>query len=155
MNESTAVQLPEPADRPSSDVVVYDGDCQFCCRQVSRLNWLDRGQRLSFLSLHDPAVARLLPEMSHDQLMKEMLVVTPQGQKYGGAAAARYLSSRLPTLWWLAPLLYLPGTLPLWSWAYQLVARNRYRWNKARGKADCAGGSCDLHFQPSKRTPVE
>ncbi|MFN9342427.1 MAG: thiol-disulfide oxidoreductase DCC family protein [Planctomycetota bacterium] len=148
--------LPSPAERPRADIVIYDGECQFCCRQVARLDWLDRGGRLAFLSLHDPAVAALLPGMSHEELMKEMLVLPAAAANrqprpvHGGAAAARYLSRRLPLLWWLAPLLHLPGSLPLWSWAYHLVARNRYRWNKARGKADCATGSCDLHFQAPK-----
>lgn len=143
--------LPSPSDRPKSDVVVYDGDCQFCTRQVNRLHWLDRGKRLSFLSLHDPATSKLLPDLTHEQLMQEMVVVTPEGRRFGGAMAGRYLSRRLPALWWLAPLLHIPGSLPLWSWAYRTVARNRYRWNKARGKADCSSGSCDLHFQSEKR----
>lgn len=143
--------LPSPADRPKSDLVVYDGDCQFCTRQVERLNWLDRGKQLSFLSLHDPAIASLLPELTHEQLMREMVVVTPAGKRYGGAGAGRYLSRRLPTLWWLAPLLHIPGSLPLWNWAYRTVARNRYRWNKSRGKDECSSGSCDLHFQSEKR----
>jgi predicted DCC family thiol-disulfide oxidoreductase YuxK len=148
--------LPRPADHPQADIVIYDGDCQFCCRQVERLNWLDRGGRLAFLSLHDPAVARLLPELSHDELLQEMLVLPASGGgrqprlRYGGAAAARYLSRRLPLLWWLAPLLHVPGSLAFWNWGYQLVARNRYRWNKARGKTDCSSGSCDLHFKSPK-----
>jgi hypothetical protein len=71
--------LPNPSDRPKSDVVVYDGDCQFCRRQVERLNWLDRGKRLSFLTLQDPAIALLLPDLTHEQLMQEMVVVTPDG----------------------------------------------------------------------------
>ncbi len=147
--------LPTPSQNPQADLVIYDGNCQFCCRQVARLHWLDRGARLSFLSLHDPQVSQILPEMSTEELMREMLVV-PRGGKgkqqlYGGARAARYLSRRLPLLWWLAPILHLPGSLPLWSWAYQLVARHRYRWNKAHGKADCESGSCDLHFQQPKR----
>jgi predicted DCC family thiol-disulfide oxidoreductase YuxK len=123
--------LPNPSDRPKSDVVVYDGDCQFCRRQVERLNWLDRGKRLSFLTLQDPAIALLLPDLTHEQLMQEMVVVT--------------------TLWWLAPLLHIPGSLLLWSWAYRTIARNRYRWNKARGKDECSSGNCDLHFQSEKR----
>lgn len=143
--------LPNPSDRPKSDVVVYDGDCQFCRRQVERLNWLDRGNRLSFLTLQDPAIALLLPDLTHEQLMQEMVVVTPDEKRFGGALAGRYLSRRLPTLWWLAPLLHIPGTLPLWSWAYRTIARNRYRWNKARGKDECSSGNCDLHFQSEKR----
>ncbi len=149
--------LPTPAQNPETDLVIYDGNCQFCCSQVERLHWLDRGSRLSFLSLHDPQVSQFLPEWTHEELMREMLVLPRRGaesdrrQIYGGARAARYLSRRLPLLWWLAPLLHLPGSLPLWSWAYQLVARQRYRWNKAQGKAECDGGSCEVHFQQPKR----
>lgn len=143
--------LPGPEELPKSDVVVYDGDCQFCTRQVKRLHWLDGGKRLSFLSLHDPATTRMLPDLTHEQLMQEMVVVTSDGKRFSGARAGRYLSRRLPGLWWLVPLLHIPCSLPLWNWAYKTLARNRYRWNKARGKDDCSSGSCDLHFQSEKR----
>jgi predicted DCC family thiol-disulfide oxidoreductase YuxK len=134
--------LPDPDKRPGSDVVIFDGQCRICTGQIERLARWDRGGRLSYLSLHDPRVAARYPDLSHDALMKELYVVDRQGMRHAGAAAIRYLSRRLPALWWLAPLLHLPGTLPVWNWLYQQVAKRRYRFGRVE---TCEGGTCHLH----------
>ena len=83
----TPVDLPSPAERPDADVVIYDGNCIFCEKQVRNLLWFDGGQRLSFMSLHDPEVTRRYPELSYDQMMDQMYVVDSAGNYHGGAAA--------------------------------------------------------------------
>jgi predicted DCC family thiol-disulfide oxidoreductase YuxK len=128
------------------DVVLYDGQCKFCIGQIEHLRRFDGRDRLRFVSLHDPQVAANYPDLSHEQLMEQMWVVRPDGRKYGGAHALRYLTRRLPILWGLAPLMHLPGTMPLWSWVYRQVAKQRYR---IAGR-ECDDGTCSLHG-PSKR----
>jgi len=143
MNRATAsTHLPTPDERPESDVVIYDGDCRICTRQVGRLVWWDCQKRLSYLSLHAPAVVERYPDLSHDRLMQEMFIVDHRGRRHGGAEAVRYLTLRLRRLWWLAPLLYFPGSLPVWRFLYRQIARNRYRWGKT---VHCDGGTCHLH----------
>lgn len=127
--------------RPTRDTVLYDGACRFCVSQIGTLAWLDRRRRLRFVSLHDPLVAREFPELSADMLLKQMYVVAPSGEAYGGAEALRYLSRALPLLWPLAPLLHLPGSLPVWQAGYRFVARNRYR---IAGRS-CDDGTCSIH----------
>lgn len=141
---ATAAQtaLPSPDERPQADVVIYDGHCRICTGQIRRLARWDRGGRLSYLSLHDPRVPDRYPDLTHEALMKEMYVIDRAGRRHAGALAIRYLSRRLPTLWWLAPLLHLPGTRPLWSWLYRQIANRRYRFGRV---ADCDGGTCHLH----------
>ena len=137
-------RLPTPGERPAADVVIYDGDCRFCTGQVERINRFDRGGRLAFISLHDPLVAERYPDLSHEQLMEEMVVVDREGNRYGGAAAFRYLTRRLPLLWPLAPLMHLPFSLPLWQWGYRKIAKHRYL---LMGKNDrCDDDSCAVHF---------
>ena len=136
--------LPTIQDLPGADVVIYDGDCNFCRKQVQRLHWFAQG-KLAFISLHDPRVKEICPNLSHQQLMKQMYVITSDFDQYGGAAAVRYLSTRLPRLWLVAPLMYIPFSLPLWQYLYDWVARWRY---SIAGKAEpCEGGSCDVHFK--------
>jgi predicted DCC family thiol-disulfide oxidoreductase YuxK len=137
------VTLPDPDQHSgrAGDVVIWDGQCNFCRQQVMRLRSLDWSGRLSFLSLHDARVAERYPQLTYEQLMAEMWVVTPDGQKFGGADALRVLSRHLPTLWPLAPLLHLPLAMPLWRSVYGWIARRRYR---LAGK-NCDSGSCDLH----------
>jgi predicted DCC family thiol-disulfide oxidoreductase YuxK len=137
--------LPSIHDRPDADVVIYDGHCQFCRRQVERLDWLDGGGRLAFLSLHDPLVAGKYPDLTHERLMEEMVVVDRHGRRHGGASAIRYLSRRLPRMWLLAPFLHIPGLMPLWKWLYRQVAARRYRWNSPGEAAECSDGACRVH----------
>ena len=139
---ATAQPLPTLADRPGADVLIYDGHCGICTSQVARLaRWDSRGS-LAFVSLHDPLVSQRYPDLSHEQLMQNMYVVDQQGGRHRGAAAFRYLSRQIPRLWWLAPLLHLPGCMPLWQWMYRQVADRRYALSDA---AACDGGSCSLH----------
>jgi predicted DCC family thiol-disulfide oxidoreductase YuxK len=141
-------ELPDPDQRPKADVVIWDGKCRFCHSQVRRLKWFDRGSRLTYLSLHDPRVAERYPDLRHQQLMDQMWVVTQPGERLGGADAARYLSRKLPGLWWLAPWLHIPFSMPLWRSIYRRVAERRYRISGENCDPD---GTCDLHFSPPKR----
>jgi predicted DCC family thiol-disulfide oxidoreductase YuxK len=143
---SPRTHLPTVEENPSADVVIYDGDCNFCTSQVERLaRWDASGKRLAFISLHDARVAERYPDLTYDMLMDQMYVVDQRGNRYGGAAAFRYLSRKLPRLWLLAPLLHIPGTLPIWQWGYRQVAKQRY---KLMGKKDaCESGACEIHFR--------
>ena len=133
--------LPRPAERPQAAVVIYDGHCNICTAQIQRLaRWDSRGA-LAFLSLHDPEVYERYPDLKHEDLMKNMVVVDEQGHRHVGAAGVRQLSRRIARLWPLVPLLHLPGSLPVWQWLYSQVARHRYRFNRQH----CDGGTCHLH----------
>ena len=140
--EAQPAILPDPDERPGADVVIYDGHCRICTGQVERLARWDGGHRLAYLSLHDGRAVDRYPDLSHDALMKELYVVDQRGTRHAGASAIRYLSRRLPALWWLAPILHLPGTLPLWTWLYQQVAQRRYRFGRVEA---CDSGTCHLH----------
>jgi len=139
-------RLPSPDEFPGADVVVFDGDCQFCTGQVSNLRRLDGKNRLAFISLHAPEVQARYPDLTHERLMKEMVVVVQNGDRYGGAAAFRYLTRRLPALWILAPLMHIPFSLPLWQWCYRQIAKRRYLLNKRKGSNQCENDQCSIHF---------
>ena len=136
------LHLPAPQDVANPDVVIFDGHCSFCRARVKQLAWLDRGRRLAFLSLHDPEVKKRYPDLTYDQLMKEMYVVDHKGGRHAGAAGFRYLSRHLPFLYPIAPLMHIPFSMPLWQAMYGLVARNRYLFGKTE---TCEDGSCKLH----------
>ena len=86
--------LPDPNDYPEASVVIYDGQCQFCSRQVRRLAHLDGKNRLSIISLHDPGIESDFPALSHDELMEAMHLVEPSGKIHRGAAAFRLMTRR-------------------------------------------------------------
>jgi predicted DCC family thiol-disulfide oxidoreductase YuxK len=139
-----AAALPTPEQRPDADVVIYDGHCRICTAQIRKLAWWDCQGKLSYLSLHDPAVQERYPDLTHEMLMEQMYVVDRHGNRHGGAASIRYLSRRLRRLWWLAPLLHIPGSLPLWNWMYRQIANRRYKFGKLD---DCDDGACQIHFR--------
>lgn len=136
MGESSATVV---GLRPTRDLVLYDGACRFCRSQIAILRRLDLAGRLEFVSLHEARVSRDLPELSREELMREMVLIDTRGRVWRGAAAVRHLSRRLAALWPLAVPLHVPGSMPLWNALYGLVARNRYR---IAGR--CSDGSCRL-----------
>jgi predicted DCC family thiol-disulfide oxidoreductase YuxK len=139
---SSETVLPTPADRPEADVVIYDGHCRICTAQVRKLPWWDFQKHLAYLSLHDAEVARRWPDLSHDRMMQEMVIVDRDGKRHWGPEAIQYLSRRLRRLWWAWPVLNFPGSMVLWRSAYRWVARNRYRLS---GGPTCDEDTCALH----------
>jgi predicted DCC family thiol-disulfide oxidoreductase YuxK len=127
-------------------VVLYDGMCPFCRRGVrilARLDWLGR---LRYQDARDTA-RRPACEVPLDpkRLLEEMHVVTPDRKRaYAGYRAFRWMAWRLPPLWPLAPLMYVPGMLWLGNRAYLWVARHRF------DLVPCEGGVCQLH-RPGER----
>ena len=124
------------------DVVLYDGQCNFCRSQIDTLRRLDGRDRLFFMSLHDPEVAKNYPDLTYEQLMEQMWIVTSKGERLGGAYAVRFLSRLLPILWPIAPLMHIPGSMGLWQFLYRQIAKRRY---KLAGRNCDEGGTCALH----------
>ncbi len=122
--------LPDPDDRPLADVVVYDGACRLCRATTDWLDRLDGGGRLAFLPLQDARVRQRYPDLSLEELQKHVYVIDTRGTRHKGAGAVRYLARRLPVMWPIAPLLHLPGTMPLWGWLYAQIAYRRHVLNR-------------------------
>jgi hypothetical protein len=74
---------------------------------------------------------RIAPDLSLEDLDKSMHIVLPGGSVERGFDAFRALAWHLPALWALAPLLYLPGVLPLGRAAYARIAERRRRCTHA------------------------
>jgi predicted DCC family thiol-disulfide oxidoreductase YuxK len=136
------------ADKPDRKAaVLYDGQCAFCLKSVALLRRLDWLGKLRYVDARHPEE---LPDsdipIELPRLLQEMHVVTADGRHlYHGFQALRWLAWRLPLLWGFAPLLYLPGVLPLGQRLYLWVARNRFRL------IPCHGGVCTLPGHTMKR----
>jgi predicted DCC family thiol-disulfide oxidoreductase YuxK len=121
-------------------VVLYDGRCPLCQRSVRLLKRIDWLGRLDFRDARVEAnVPPTDPPLAFDRLMEEMHLLTPDGRHvYHGFGAFRWMAWRLPPLWPVAPLLYLPGVPTLGRKAYLWVARNRFKL------VPCDDGRCRL-----------
>lgn len=128
--------------------VLYDGACAFCCKSIELLKKLDWLGKLEYVDVRDQATPILKTRMVVDApLLEQMHVLTRDGQHLlGGYRAIRWLAWRLPALWLIAPLLYLPGMTYLGQRFYLWIARNRFKI------VPCAHGVCEIPHD-SNRTP--
>ena len=131
--------LPTPSQYPNAEVVIYDGACQFCTRQVEKLNRWDGKQRLAYVSLHDESIVSTYPDLTKNELMEAIYLIDKCSKRHRGAVALRVISRRLPKLWLLAGLLHIPFSLPAWNWIYRQIAKRRYRLN-------CDTEACAIHL---------
>ena len=123
-------------------MVIYDGDCRICTAQVRKLPWWDCQGKLAYLSLHDPEVARRWPDLSHDRLMQEMVIIDRTATGIGGRRRFATCRAGCGGLVWASPFLHFPGSMLLWRPLYRWIARNRYRLS---GGPACDDGTCSLH----------
>jgi predicted DCC family thiol-disulfide oxidoreductase YuxK len=132
----------------SRAAVLYDGQCKLCQKSVALLKRLDWFGTLRYQDARDlehlPVSATPLDPA---RLMEEMHVLTPDGRGlYHGFAALRWLAWRLPLLWPIAPLLYIPGVPSLGQRLYLWIARNRFRL------VPCHGGVCNIQSESTSKT---
>ncbi len=118
--------------------MIYDGRCGFCVRSMAWFLAFDGLQQIrvrDFRTSPSPAV-------SDEQLEKALYLVLPDGRTLPGFEAYRYVVLRVPGVWWMVPLFYIPFLSrligrPLYNW----VASNRgrlsaMRWGASRAPAE-------------------
>jgi len=125
---------------PHRAQVLYDGRCPLCLKSVDLLRRLDWFTMLTYVNVRDPdQLAACDLTIEPGWLLEEMHLITPGGRHLlHGFLAFRWMAWRLPALWLLAPLLYLPGVPTVGQRVYLWVARNRFRL------VPCHGGVCTL-----------
>jgi predicted DCC family thiol-disulfide oxidoreductase YuxK len=103
--------------------ILYDDDCGFCKRLLSKFLAWDRGRRLRPISLQDPEAERLLAGMDRETRMASWHLVTPGGEVRSGGEALAPLLRLLPGGSAPAALADLaPGAVDR---SYRWVAANR------------------------------
>lgn len=124
------------------NVLIYDGQCGFCRQQVESLKKLvGQNAPLAYESFHTPGILAQFPKLTYDECMKEIKLVTPEGEILGGAQAIFYALSLNPIflpLRWIYPI---PGLKQIIDFVYQSIAKNRYKIQMK----DCPSGTCHLH----------
>ena len=132
---------------PGRHVLLYDGHCRFCQRQVGNLSRLAAPGAIDIVSFQDPGVLDRFPGIpARRPARRAMQLVTPDGRVYSGfEAAARAVATR-PVLGLIAYSYYLPGIRLACDLAYAGVAAHRYRlMGQIVEAGGCEGGTCDLH----------
>ncbi len=121
-------------------LLIYDGRCGLCLESVGRLRILDLFGWVDPLDFHaQPDLARLAPALTPERCRSEMILLEPNGRLTGGFEAFARLCRRLPLLWWLAPLVHLPGANWGGTRIYRWVAAHRYLLHR---NPSCATNQC-------------
>jgi predicted DCC family thiol-disulfide oxidoreductase YuxK len=118
--------------------LVYDGHCNFCRRQATRLaTW--SGGHIKLESFHEPGVLERY-HLTREACEDAMQLVLPDGRIFAGAAAAAGAIRLNPLLAWLGWFYAVPGIKQVSDAVYRWVARNRFRFG-----GTCSDGSCAHH----------
>ncbi len=113
-------------------LLAYDPACTLCCRMALWLARRDRQGLLLIVSVRDPDLLSLAPELAGKPLEKEIHGLDLGSREIrAGADLLRPIARRLPAWRWLSPLLGIPGIPTLanriflrWSaWRYQRTGR--------------------------------
>ena len=125
---------------PDQAVVLYDGECALCRKTTTILKRLDWFNRLAFQNCRDTAsIPANTAHLDANRMVQQMHVLTPDLQQaLAGYQAVRWIAGRVPLLWPLYPLLYIPGMARLGQRLYLWVARNRFRL------VPCREGVCTI-----------
>ncbi len=95
---------------PAPLLLAYDPSCTLCCRMALWLARRDRQGLLHILSLRDPELLSLAPELAGRPLEREIHGLDLGTREvWAGADLLRPITRRLPGWKWLSPLLDIPG----------------------------------------------
>lgn len=139
----------DPTNGPPMTVIIYDGECNFCRRQVGRVRRRAREGQFEYLPRQTPGLEQRFPAIADADFDSGMRLVEPDGRIRVGADAIHAISRRLPVYRRLAWIYRIPGLNALFRAAYAWIAANRHR---LAGK--CEDGVCELPDRSSRQTGV-
>jgi len=137
-NPLTIENVPQLSLLPgqNSGWIFYDGECQFCINNIRRYEKLLRRYGFEPATLQTPWVRERLG-LKSDSELTEMIVLTADGQRFGGADGIMQIARQI---WWAWPLFAfakIPRMIFPLRAIYRHVAVNRH----------CLGGKCKLPEQ--------
>jgi predicted DCC family thiol-disulfide oxidoreductase YuxK len=101
--------------------------CNLCNAVVAFVIPRDPRAHFRFAPLQSEAAARLLRDAGSTGRLNETVVLVENGSLYVRSTAALRVARRLPFPWFLA-WAFIAVPRPIRDWAYDVVARHRYRW---------------------------
>lgn len=109
------------------EIVLFDGVCNFCNNSVNFIINHDPKGHFRFAALQSDFGRQKLKEPGYHTKEFDSLVLLSGDKVYKKSSAALRIARNLSGLY---PLLYGLMVIPpfIRHWAYDLVARNRYKW---------------------------
>ncbi|MCS7264195.1 MAG: DUF393 domain-containing protein [Armatimonadetes bacterium] len=106
-------------------VVIYDGECNFCCWCAQLLKRWDKEKRLQIVTAERALNLRLHPQLTSERCQQALQVILPNGQLLEGWDGLMAAFSQLPLLRWFGFFGRLPLMRILGDKIYRIVAANR------------------------------
>jgi glyoxylase-like metal-dependent hydrolase (beta-lactamase superfamily II)/predicted DCC family thiol-disulfide oxidoreductase YuxK len=134
------ITSPPKAGHPAVAVyrVLYDGQCEICQACVAWLKTLDRGHKTLAVPISGEGLATVDSRLKLDECLRQLHVVTPQGEILVGWDAVSALARLFPSTWLVGALGQRFPFRNIGRLLYGFVARNRYSLSK------CRGGACRI-----------
>ena len=118
----------ERALQSEQNILLYDGNCQFCRRSVAQLRVMDLFNTLKMVD-YQTLIKENQPlpgGLTEKQAASQLHLIEPNGMVSGGYFVFRRLSWKLPMLYPLIPIFYFPASGVIGPLVYRWVAKNRY-----------------------------
>jgi predicted DCC family thiol-disulfide oxidoreductase YuxK len=107
-------------------IILFDGVCNFCNGVVTFIIKHDKTMVFRFAALQS-AAGQALIEKFHLPSSFDTFILIQNGKAYTKSTAALHLYNQLSWLWkWTQLFWVIPR--PIRDSAYNIIARNRYRW---------------------------
>ncbi len=105
--------------------MIFDGDCNFCRRWISR--WQQAtGDRVEYLPFQHPSVAERFPELRREDCERAVQLIDNDGRVYSAADAVFHALAFAPRKRWTLWLYQeVPGVKLFTEWFYHVVAGHR------------------------------
>src|SRR5260221_6203689 len=112
-------------------VILYDGLCALCNQSVRVVKRLDWARAFVYTDIQEwDTVHSRYPQLDRNAISGAMHVIPSDGKVYAGYEGVRQIIKRLPLLFWLYPIMHLPGIKWLGPKVYGWVAAHRYQLNR-------------------------
>jgi predicted DCC family thiol-disulfide oxidoreductase YuxK len=121
--------------RPGTLTVYFDADCGFCTDCARLLRLLDGGRRLRLIPLQRAQTER--PDAPALAALQQSMHVVDSDRWWTGGRACLEIAARVPALWPLATLRYVPLVPELLDRAYVAIAAKRHSISRLTGSRAC------------------
>jgi predicted DCC family thiol-disulfide oxidoreductase YuxK len=117
---------PMPAADLPDGLLLFDGYCHVCSGSVRFFLLRDLTQQFTYVPCQSPWGNEIMARFGIDRDFAETFAFIDRGRILFKSDAGIAAMSRLPSWRWIAFLRHVPRALR--DWAYDVMARNRYKW---------------------------
>lgn len=104
--------------------VYYDGSCPICNTSAGFIDRLDWFNKVELVDLYEPGALEKAG-ISYKRAIYRIQVKTGECTIYEGIDALTLISVVIPSLWLIAPVLWLAGKIGIGNKVYDWIAKHR------------------------------